>query len=1430
MSSKKSLPQIPTSPLSSPPSSPPPQSPQPPQLPQIQFQQYLLHDLNDNETIATATSSSTNPSSDGGGYTPSDFYNGQSGTSERRDSPRNTIWNSPKRHSQHQQQQQQQQPHLSPNLSPRLSRKQSYQQYQPIQNVSSADQIIKSDIKNKENIDSYNVTESFAEEGNLEGTDSQIHPDLRHSKSYRPRPNENELIEQNQILQGRVHNNDNDNFTKILSGGIPIETNFTAANVTTNKPPTRTKSLVRPERSRNPLYRRNTGHRSINRPGDDPLDERLGNEESQKFLSIFPADERRKFTHLQNDKKEPKVERKWYQCQFPTIWVMFSRCITCWAPSSLLSCFGIKDRSVQQAWREKIALVFIILVLCAIVGFLTFGLNQAFCRVPPVRVRFGGVNKNQSVILGKVYDISKATHKITISINSTNLADPSNNAGGRDLTFLFQTTNLNCQKWFKPKNQSNTSRYFPCTPIDLLFPGSPNPQANALGIGCHSNLTLTKALKDSKVKQIGDLYFTWDDINSLTKKRRNYTVYNGNVLDMDRLKWIIDTVELDQKLKTFANDKKYIGRDNTYYLQKNKEMASCLVNTIRVGVIDFSSIGCVITNVITYISLIVIVAVVLVRFLLAVLFGWVMSWRLGNFREETAKDRAKREQEIEKWENVNNHFLNDPRLNSSSTSFNVSKSRYSTPLHGSSTPLYRRQDNRSTGRQYNSGLPESGEKKFHNGSASSLIHLSSTNSSSAAITNELSTDSRPPSISNDNNQSRANSLSSTSSSAIQGTPYQNNIPEQRFNFALMHTIMLVTCYSEGRQGLKTTLDSLVSTDYPSSHKIIMCIADGIIKGAGNDLSTPEMCLSLMSNFIVPKEEVQAHSYVAIADGKKRHNKAKVYAGYYRYHESDDPIKVVRRIPMITLVKCGGPGDDETRAGNRGKRDSQIILMSFLQKVMFDERMTPLEYEFFNAIRTVSGVTPDCFELVLMVDADTKIFPDSLTRMVACMSRDPAVMGLCGETKIANKSDTWVTMIQVFEYYISHHMQKAFESIFGGVTCLPGCFCMYRIKAPKGAPGFWVPILANPDVVEKYSENIVDTLHKKNLLLLGEDRYLTTLMLQTFTKRKMMFVPQAVCKTIVPDTFLVLRSQRRRWINSTVHNLLELVLIPDLCGTFCFSMQFVIFMELVGTVVLPAAISFTFYLIIVSFFQRPVPWVPLSLLAVVLGLPAILILLTTRKLIYVGWMLIYLLSLPIWNFVLPVYAYWHFDDFSWGQTRVVQGDKAEKDHSRKEGEFDSSQIIMKRWAEWEREKRAHYRSSQQKQQLHSSIISPEEIYAPSANQLSASTIIQGSEKPLNYSPQLHNSRGKRRTANDSLMLPPPLSSTQINTNNDYSNENVSILQTTQYGPISPPSTINISSRTYTNNNYPPNNNNNNNNNIYNINNNIVNQNDLPRRDS
>ncbi|KAJ3107015.1 hypothetical protein HDU97_004984 [Phlyctochytrium planicorne] len=484
-----------------------------------------------------------------------------------------------------------------------------------------------------------------------------------------------------------------------------------------------------------------------------------------------------------------------------------------------------------------------------------------------------------------------------------------------------------------------------------------------------------------------------------------------------------------------------------------------------------------------------------------------------------------------------------------------------------------------------------------------------------------------------------------------------------------YVICLVTCYSEGYESIKATLDSITATSYPASRKLLFIVADGLITGSGNNKSTPDIILDML--LMSPDSEMdQPVSYIAIADGSKQHNQAYVYSGFYKLDGTE--------VPTIVVVKCGTSEErGSKKPGNRGKRDSQLILMNFLSRCVFDDLMTPLDHALFHNISQISAVSPDSYEFILMVDADTRLDQMALFHMISAMRSDHTIMGLCGETRISNKTASWVTMIQVFEYYISHHLGKAFESAFGGVTCLPGCFCMYRVKAAKGPEGYFVPILVNPDIVEEYSENVVDTLHKKNLLLLGEDRFLSTLMLRTFPKRKMVFVPKAICRTVVPDKFRVLLSQRRRWINSTIHNLLELVLVRDLCGVFCFSMQFVVLLELLGTVVLPAAIAFTIFLIIKLIISSVVEIIPILMLIAILGLPGFLIVITSVKIVYVFWMLVYLLALPIWNFVLPVYAFWHFDDFSWGETRKVEGEGKGDCHGEKEGRFDPTAVELKK---------------------------------------------------------------------------------------------------------------------------------------------------------
>ncbi|ORX43850.1 hypothetical protein DM01DRAFT_253733 [Hesseltinella vesiculosa] len=954
------------------------------------------------------------------------------------------------------------------------------------------------------------------------------------------------------------------------------------------------------------------------------------------------------------------------------------------------------------------------------VGYLTFGFTQTVCPTPPLSIHGSEVNGGYLIIHGNAYLLSDWNSHPAVD-GANNVMYPPVNGGGMDASFLFQTAvDLSAchQTLTRPSAGSGpTSTIF--MPCQLFNPNATDvPPASQFTntSSCHLSSTALNQLNDfqtngvpqssgSNKNKMGRVYYHWEDLTT----SNNYMAYNGFVLNLNLLKSlptnVFSTLPGGLIETIMANMTAFAGRDMTttikaYRAQDNQWLteAECLSSLIKVGSVDTLSLGCIASDIVLYVSLVVILAVIVVKFVMAVIFGWFLSWKLGHFNEDRSyAARMKREEEIENW---TRNMATAPTLAFSPNSPYAAKannrktllpqtSRFTQPEHG----IHRFDNNSGVG--FGSPSPASSPWQSPLPSAPSRASIAALRNSVATRPHSgmftpphLYSSPRPSSVSL-SIASSENTNTTVQKSPLPLSPYANPQPPadyMPFNFVLAPTVCLVTCYSEGEEGIRTTLDSIAVSDYPNSHKLLLVICDGIIKGHGNDRSTPEICVDMMRDLLTPADQVEAQPYVAIADGKKRTNFAKVYAGFYKFNDDTVDPSLQQRVPMITLVKCGSPAEaNDAKPGNRGKRDSQIVFMQFLQKVMFDERMTRMEFDFFNAIWRVTGLPPDAFELCLMVDADTKLYPDALTRLVSCAVRDPTISGLCGETKIANKKDSWVTMIQVFEYYISHHQTKAFESVFGGVTCLPGCFCMYRIKAPKGPNGYWVPIMANPDIVERYSENVVDTLHKKNLLLLGEDRYLSTLMLKTFPHRKMMFVPQAVCKTVVPDTFSVLLSQRRRWINSTVHNLMELLFVNDLCGTFCFSMQFVVFMDLVGTLALPAAISFTLYLIIRALMGYP-SVISLILLALILGLPGVLIVMTSRKVIYVCWMLLYLCSLPVWNFVLPMYAFWHFDDFSWGDTRKVEGEAKGENHGDKDGEFDSSAFVMKRWFEFERERR------------------------------------------------------------------------------------------------------------------------------------------------
>ena len=358
----------------------------------------------------------------------------------------------------------------------------------------------------------------------------------------------------------------------------------------------------------------------------------------------------------------------------------------------------------------------------------------------------------------------------------------------------------------------------------------------------------------------------------------------------------------------------------------------------------------------------------------------------------------------------------------------------------------------------------------------------------------------------------------------------------------------------------------------------------------------------------------------------------------------------------------------------------MLLMRFLNRVHYNLPMTPLELEMHHQIRNIIGVNPTFYEFLLQIDADTVVAPDSATRFVASFLHDTRLIGVCGETALTNAKSSFITMMQVYEYYISHNLTKAFESLFGSVTCLPGCFTMYRIRAAETGK----PLFVSKEVVDAYSEIRVDTLHMKNLLHLGEDRYLTTLLLKFHSKYKTKYIFRAHAWTIAPDSWKVFMSQRRRWINSTVHNLIELIPLQQLCGFCCFSMRFVVFLDLLSTIVQPVIVAYIAYLIVLLATDASVvPLTAFVLLGAIYGLQAIIFILR-RKWEMIGWMVIYVIATPIFACGLPLYAFWHMDDFSWGNTRVVTGEKGRQVVVSDEGKFDPATIPRKKWEEYQAE--------------------------------------------------------------------------------------------------------------------------------------------------
>ncbi|XP_066293420.1 uncharacterized protein [Branchiostoma lanceolatum] len=222
-------------------------------------------------------------------------------------------------------------------------------------------------------------------------------------------------------------------------------------------------------------------------------------------------------------------------------------------------------------------------------------------------------------------------------------------------------------------------------------------------------------------------------------------------------------------------------------------------------------------------------------------------------------------------------------------------------------------------------------------------------------------------------------------------------------------------------------------------------------------------------------------------------------------------------------------DGETTVFN-GNSDSDTPVKHYLKKPICTRylKICPTPGDWHNACSMrleILGYNPEDKldnTYLLVTDADVKFNPDAAKALLDITARDPAVGAVCARTHpIGTGAVAWY---QIFDYAIGHWLNKCANNVLGTVLCCPGCFSVYRAKAVRST----LPTYCTH--VTKANEFLIKDM--------GEDRWLCTLMVENGWKLEYSAVSED--STFCPETFDEFFKQRRRWLPSTVANLVLMI--------------------------------------------------------------------------------------------------------------------------------------------------------------------------------------------------------------------------------------------------------------------------------------------------
>lgn len=223
----------------------------------------------------------------------------------------------------------------------------------------------------------------------------------------------------------------------------------------------------------------------------------------------------------------------------------------------------------------------------------------------------------------------------------------------------------------------------------------------------------------------------------------------------------------------------------------------------------------------------------------------------------------------------------------------------------------------------------------------------------------------------------------------------------------------------------------------------------------------------------------------------------------------------------------------------GKIDQNEINFNFEEEPTVDEdydddfwgdKSDPKKFKMFKGFGRVLKEIPDAVyrrahnTYILALDGDVDFKPANVLLLLDRLKKNERVGAACG--RIHPVGGGVMVWYQMFEYAVAHWLQKAAEHVLGCVLCSPGCFSLFRGSA-----------LMDDDVMKTYTIKSTEARHYIQFDQ-GEDRWLCTLLLQAGWRVE--YCAASDAWTNAPTGMREFFNQRRRWIPSTIANILNLL--------------------------------------------------------------------------------------------------------------------------------------------------------------------------------------------------------------------------------------------------------------------------------------------------